>query len=139
MALSKAISLPPIPEEGTNFLRFANLLIRISPKAVRVLFDKYFQPCGLHVVLTQSKRKLEGLNRKKILNKSQMDLLYPLKGMKLLTYIVCVNVIIGFHFRKVSTMTGYVLLIQIFYFLEYSFVSTQNYKSICFRHWNVTS
>ncbi|XP_052081640.1 uncharacterized protein LOC127719516 isoform X2 [Mytilus californianus] len=80
MALSKVAAVPSLTEEETNFLRFANLLIRISPKAVRVVFDKYFQPCGLNVVLTQSKGKLESLNKKKILNKSQMELLYPLKG-----------------------------------------------------------
>ncbi|XP_052081616.1 uncharacterized protein LOC127719499 isoform X2 [Mytilus californianus] len=80
MALSKVAAIPSLPEEETNFLRFANLLIRISPKAVRVVFDKYFQPCGLNVVLNQSKEKLETLKKKKILNKSQMDLLYPIKG-----------------------------------------------------------
>lgn len=80
MALSKAIAVPSLTEEETNFLRFANLLIRISPKAVRVVFDKYFQPCGLNVVLNQSKGKLQFLNQRKILNKSHMDLLYPSQG-----------------------------------------------------------
>ncbi|XP_071174347.1 uncharacterized protein [Mytilus edulis] len=80
MALSKVADMPSLTEEETNFLRFANLLIRISPKAVRMVFDKYFQPCGLNVVLNQSKGKLESLKHKKVLNKSQIDILYPSQG-----------------------------------------------------------
>lgn len=88
MASSKVTAAAPLlTEDETNFLRFVNLLIRIAPKAVRVVFDKYFQPCGLSVVLNQSKGKMEYLNQRKILNKSQMELLYPLQG-KINLYIL---------------------------------------------------
>ncbi|CAC5424328.1 unnamed protein product [Mytilus coruscus] len=53
MALSKVAAMSSLTEEETNFLRFANLLIRIAPKAVRDLFDKYFTP-GTATVTVQS-------------------------------------------------------------------------------------
>lgn len=92
MALSKVAGMSSLTDKETNFLRFANLLIRIAPKAVRDLFDKYFTPGGLSVVLNQSKGKLETLNQKKILNKSQMDLLYPPHGMKQNIYICIIEI-----------------------------------------------
>lgn len=92
MALSKVAAMSSLTDEETNFLRFANLLIRIAPKSVRNLFDKYFTPGGLSVVLNQSKGQLESLNKKKILNKSQMDLLYPPHGMKQSIYMFVIDV-----------------------------------------------
>lgn len=88
MALSKVAGMSSLTDEETNFLRFANLFIRIAPKAVRDLFDKYFTASGLFVVLNQ----LESFNKKKILNKSQMDLLNPPHGKKQNIYMCITEV-----------------------------------------------
>ena len=82
MALSKPITFPVVSEEESNFLRFANLVIRISPRAVRGVFNKYFPPCGLKTVLNQRKQKIMELHKNRIINKSQMDILYPAQGKK---------------------------------------------------------
>ncbi|CAG2248836.1 unnamed protein product [Mytilus edulis] len=82
MALSKVSDMPTLTEEETNFLRLANLLICISPKAVRLVFDKYFQPCGLNVVLNQSKGKLEILYQRKFLTSRRWNYFIPQKAIQ---------------------------------------------------------
>lgn len=43
--MASAVSV--LSREETNFLRVANLLIRLSHMAVRILFDREFYPNGL--------------------------------------------------------------------------------------------
>lgn len=77
MAMSKVAAMSSLTEEQTNYLRFAYLMINISPKAVRVVFDMKFPPGGLHAVLNMYKRSLV---QQKILNTAQIALLYPSQG-----------------------------------------------------------
>lgn len=68
-------------KEEENYLRIANLLIKVAPNAVRVKFDKELHPDVLQTVLTQNKYKiLDSLKRKKVINRIQWDLLFPSSG-----------------------------------------------------------
>lgn len=77
MAMSKVVAKSSLTEEQTNYLRFAQLLMNIAPKAVRVVFDNYFPPGGLQIRLNRSKVTLQQIRK---LSKTQMALLYPLQG-----------------------------------------------------------
>lgn len=44
-----------VTKEETNYLRIANLLLRIAPPAVRVKFDSEFDPVMLQKTLNQSR------------------------------------------------------------------------------------
>ncbi|CAC5422317.1 unnamed protein product [Mytilus coruscus] len=69
-------------EEAMSYLRIISLLYKVAPSAVRVKFDKEFHPIkGLEAALKKDKFKtLDPLKRKRILNQSQWDLLYPSSG-----------------------------------------------------------
>ncbi|VDI69069.1 Hypothetical predicted protein [Mytilus galloprovincialis] len=70
-----------IPEEEENYLRIANLLIRVAPSAVRIQFNNEFYPGGLKSVLNKNRLNiLEPLKRKRIINQAQWDLLFPVTG-----------------------------------------------------------
>ncbi|CAC5367191.1 unnamed protein product [Mytilus coruscus] len=67
-----------VTKEETNYLRIANLLLRVAPLAVRVRFDIEFDPLMLQKTLNQSRsQKLEKLRHKGIINSKQWDLLFP--------------------------------------------------------------
>ncbi|CAC5421615.1 unnamed protein product [Mytilus coruscus] len=69
-----------ISREVSNYIKIALLVLRISPKAVRVKFDIEFHPERLRKTLDENYRKLQELYQKKrILSKEQWDLLFPLK------------------------------------------------------------
>ncbi|CAC5383064.1 unnamed protein product [Mytilus coruscus] len=72
-----ASSLPVISREEINFLRIANLLIRHSPKAVRILFNREFNPSGLTSVLSKNRNKLDKLKKKNVITQTQWSLLFP--------------------------------------------------------------
>ncbi|CAG2235291.1 unnamed protein product [Mytilus edulis] len=81
-----------LTEEETNFLRLTILVIKLSPKAVRVLFDNKFPPTDLTNILQRKFSKLKILNVKKIINLAQWDLLYPANkgsGTFDLTLLIC--------------------------------------------------
>ncbi|XP_052083811.1 uncharacterized protein LOC127721184 isoform X2 [Mytilus californianus] len=81
-----------LTEEETNFLRLTILVIKLSPKAVRVLFDNKFPPTDLTNILHRKVSKLKSLNDKKIINQAQWDLLYPVNtgsGTFDLTLLIC--------------------------------------------------
>lgn len=65
-----------LSEEETNHLRISCLLLKIAPRAVRVLFDRIFPPSGLQTVLNMEKLSLEKLKKKRIINQAQWNLLY---------------------------------------------------------------
>ncbi|VDI02300.1 Hypothetical predicted protein [Mytilus galloprovincialis] len=70
-----------ISSEEENYLRIAHLLIRVAPSAVRVRFDQEFHPGGLKIVLNQARYStLETLNKRRVINKDQWDLLFPTSG-----------------------------------------------------------
>ncbi|XP_076089314.1 E3 ubiquitin-protein ligase DZIP3-like [Mytilus galloprovincialis] len=62
-----------------NYLRIISLLYEIAPLAVRVKFDKEFHPTnGLEAALRQDRfQVLEPLKRKRIINQTQWNLLFP--------------------------------------------------------------
>ncbi|VDI79941.1 Hypothetical predicted protein [Mytilus galloprovincialis] len=64
-----------LPEEINN-LRLSALLLKTGPRAVRVLFDRFFPPGGLQTVLNMEKISLEKLKKKRVINQAQWNLLY---------------------------------------------------------------
>ncbi|VDI12162.1 Hypothetical predicted protein, partial [Mytilus galloprovincialis] len=72
-----ASSVPVLSREETNFLRVANLLIRLSPKAVRILFNREFNPGGLKSIFSKNWTKLDKLKKKHVLTQTQWSLLFP--------------------------------------------------------------
>lgn len=72
-----------IGKEESNYIRIALLLLRISPRAVRVQFDREFHPDMLVNTLKSEYGKLKDLYRKNRINQSQWDLLFPKKGLEI--------------------------------------------------------
>ncbi|CAC5358030.1 unnamed protein product [Mytilus coruscus] len=72
-----ASAVPGLSREETNFLRVANLLIRLSPQAVRILFDREFNPGGLKSVFSKYWTKLDKLKKKHVITQAQWCLLFP--------------------------------------------------------------
>ena len=66
-----ASAVPVLSKEETNFLRVVNLLIRLSPKAVRILFDREFNPGGLKSIFSKNWKK------KHVITQTQWCLLFP--------------------------------------------------------------
>ncbi|XP_071172229.1 E3 ubiquitin-protein ligase DZIP3-like [Mytilus edulis] len=64
------------PEEE-NFVRLNLLLTGISPRAVRTLFDYEFAPVCLDATLKKEFNKLRDLQKKRVINQSQWNLLTP--------------------------------------------------------------
>lgn len=63
--------------EEDNFIRMSLLLIGISPRAARTLFDHEIAPARLDNLLKKQYVKLQKLRSKKIINKEQYNLLFP--------------------------------------------------------------
>lgn len=71
----------PLSQEDSKCLRIMNLILRIAPAAVRIKFDKEFHPSGLQKVLNQARvRVLEYLRKKKVINQTQWDMIFPVSG-----------------------------------------------------------
>lgn len=70
-----------VSEEEENYLRMNLLLTGISPRAVRVLFDKEFHPSCLEASIKQDMGKLLDLKKKRVINTPQWNLLCPRSGM----------------------------------------------------------
>lgn len=66
-----------LSQEEDNFVRFSLLLTGVSPRAVRTLFDHEFHPICLDAALKKEFIKLKDLQRRRILNQSQWNLLNP--------------------------------------------------------------
>ncbi|XP_071135771.1 uncharacterized protein [Mytilus edulis] len=69
-----------ISEEEENYVRMCLLLTGISPRAVRVLFDSEFHPSCLSASIKKDYNTLKDLNKKRIINQSQWNLLFPRNG-----------------------------------------------------------
>jgi hypothetical protein len=67
-------------EEDTNYLRLAILVIKLSPKAVRVLFNNRFPAVNLPNILARKHVKLQALHDKRIISEAQWKLLFPFLG-----------------------------------------------------------
>lgn len=79
------VNISQVSEEVENYLRLHLLLNDISPKAVRIYFDKEFSPTCLHATMKKGYNIL--IKTKGLLNKDQKNLILPINGM----YPICVN------------------------------------------------
>ncbi|XP_071146750.1 uncharacterized protein [Mytilus edulis] len=72
-----------LSQEEENYVRMSLLLTRISPRAVRVLFDKEFPPASLSFTVNDKnkKKKLNDLRVRRVINQAQWDLLFPSSGI----------------------------------------------------------
>ncbi|XP_063402201.1 ankyrin-2-like [Mytilus trossulus] len=70
-----------ISEEEENYVRMSLLVSEISPRAVRVLFDNEFNPLNINITIKKETNKLNDLKKKKIINQSQWEILFPRNGV----------------------------------------------------------
>ncbi|XP_052082477.1 uncharacterized protein LOC127720106 isoform X2 [Mytilus californianus] len=66
-----------LSQKEENYVRMSLLLTGISPRAARVLFDHEFVPSCLVASLKKEYNKLRELQKKRIINQSQWNLLCP--------------------------------------------------------------
>ena len=64
----------------SNYIKIAMVVLRVSPRAVRVLFDKEFHPDCLQRTLKSKWGCLSELQRKKHITQPQWNLLFPRTG-----------------------------------------------------------
>ncbi|VDI54537.1 Hypothetical predicted protein [Mytilus galloprovincialis] len=77
-----------LSQEEENYVRMSLLLTRISPRAVRVLFDKEFPPASLSFTVNDKnkKKKLNDLRVRRVINQAQWDLLFPSSAVESIFY-----------------------------------------------------
>ncbi|CAG2215251.1 unnamed protein product [Mytilus edulis] len=63
--------------EEENYVRMSLLLSGICPRAARALFDREFNPLYLDETLKKEYNTLKDLQKKRIINQQQMNLLFP--------------------------------------------------------------
>ena len=73
----------------SNYIKIAMVVLRVSPRAVRVQFDKEFHPVRLQSILNRNVLQLTNLKEKKRITQPQWNLLFPRTGM--LLYLFCLN------------------------------------------------
>ncbi|CAG2229842.1 unnamed protein product [Mytilus edulis] len=66
-----------LSQEEENYVRMSLLLTGISPRAVRVMFDREFHPSCLDSSLKKEYNKLLDLKKKHIINQNQWNFLCP--------------------------------------------------------------
>ncbi|XP_071137262.1 uncharacterized protein [Mytilus edulis] len=69
-----------ISEEEENCVRLVLLLKGVSPRAVRIFFDREFSPTCLQSTLSKNYNTLCDLHKKRILNQAQWNILFPGSG-----------------------------------------------------------
>lgn len=70
-----------ISPEEENYLRITHLMIRVAPTAVRFRFDEEFHPDRLKTILFENRNNIiQALNRKRVINNTQMNVLFPESG-----------------------------------------------------------
>ncbi|CAG2226367.1 unnamed protein product [Mytilus edulis] len=67
--------------EEENYVRLALLLKGVSPRAVRLYFDRELPPTDLHSTLNTNKKTLSDLKCQRVLNQAQWNLLFPTNGV----------------------------------------------------------
>ncbi|XP_052073021.1 E3 ubiquitin-protein ligase DZIP3-like isoform X2 [Mytilus californianus] len=72
--------MAPITIEEEHFLRIVQLIFGVVVEAVRTIFDKFFPPLTLRHTLQAKRKDMQDLQKKQILRKSQMDVLFPSTG-----------------------------------------------------------
>ena len=76
----------------SNYIKIAMVVLRVSSRAVRVQFDKMFDPKYLQTTLKNNTGKwgcLTDLKKKKRITQPQWDLLFPKTGR--LLYFFCLS------------------------------------------------
>jgi hypothetical protein len=73
----------------SNYIKIAMVVLRVSPRAVRVQFDKEFHPNCLQRTLKSEWGRLSDLQTKKRITQPQWNLLFPRTGR--LLYLFCLN------------------------------------------------
>jgi hypothetical protein len=73
----------------SNYIKIAMVVLRVSSRAVRVQFDKKFDPVCLQRTLTSEQGHLTELKNKKYITQPQWNLLFPITGR--LLYLFCLN------------------------------------------------
>ena len=73
----------------SNYIKIAMVVLRVSPRAVRVQFDKEFHPNCLQRKLKRELGRLSDLKTKKRITQPQWNLLIPRTGM--LLYLFCLS------------------------------------------------
>ena len=71
----------------SNYIKIAMVVLRVSPRAVRVQFDKEFHPIHLQSILNRKVLHLTTLQKKKRITQPQWELLFPKTGR--LLYLFC--------------------------------------------------
>ncbi|CAC5401128.1 unnamed protein product [Mytilus coruscus] len=66
-----------LSQEEENYVRISLLLTGISPRAARALFDHEFVPSCLNATIKKEYNKLKDLQKKRIINQPQWNLLFP--------------------------------------------------------------
>lgn len=80
--------MAPLSEEEENYIRITLLLKGVSPKVVRIYFDKEFPPSYLPSTLNKNNSTFHGLKLNKMLNQAQQwNLLFPKHGRFVCVYI----------------------------------------------------
>ncbi|XP_076108740.1 uncharacterized protein LOC143076759 [Mytilus galloprovincialis] len=77
--------MAPLLEEEENYVRLALLLKGVSPRAVRIYFDREFPPTYLPSTLNTNYNTLCDLKLKRVLNQAQWNLLFPRNGVPVST------------------------------------------------------
>ncbi|CAC5388467.1 unnamed protein product [Mytilus coruscus] len=67
----------PLSQEEENYVRMSLLLTGISPRAARALFNHEFASSCLESSLKKEYNKLKDLQKKRVINQSQWNLLFP--------------------------------------------------------------
>jgi hypothetical protein len=73
----------------SNYIKIAMVVLRVSPRAVRIQFDKEFHPNCLQGTLKSEKGRLLDLKTKKRITQPQWNLLFP--GTGRLLYLFCLS------------------------------------------------
>ena len=71
----------------SNYIKIAMVVLRVSPRAVRVHFDKEFRPDHLQSILNRNVLHLTNLKTKNRITQPQWELLFPKTGR--LLYLFC--------------------------------------------------
>ncbi|XP_076108739.1 uncharacterized protein LOC143076758 [Mytilus galloprovincialis] len=77
--------MAPLLEEEENYVRLALLLKGVSPRAVRIYFDREFPPSHLPSTLNKNYNTLYDLKKNRVLNQAQWNLLFPRNGVPVST------------------------------------------------------
>ena len=71
----------------SNYIKISMVVLRVSPRAVRVQFDKEIHPHQLQSILNRNVLHLTNLKMKKRITQPQWELLFPKTGR--LLYLFC--------------------------------------------------